>query len=434
MRTSKAAAGREARFPGILAALVCIALYCLLVWLTVRPVGAWYEVGRGGEKGLAGAVRCDSGNAVYSYLLGRYYALNVDKPDPVKAVSYYRRAVALNPLQAQAWVGLSRSLLHMGKTSEADYALDRSVRLEPTDPDFMWEASNFWLMNGHVDRAVAALRKFILLAPENQLPVYDLCWKLQLGNDYIIRNLLPHQYDYERTYLNYLISADMPAEAEEIWKLIDKNSLDRRLFIRYINFLINCGLYDRAEKDWRDIETRSLGLKSGTSFPLIWNADFENEIMNGGFGWIVGNADGVEPFIDDSVHMNGNHSLGVTFTGKNPGVTIARQVVRVRPGARYSLRAYIRTEAITSSNGIFLAVTGLGCSGLNGKSDSLTGTNFWRRVRIDFEVPQSCFAAVIAIRRERSNKLDNKITGTAWIDSLSLREQPGTVTADSKRP
>ncbi len=435
MKISKGGAGRKRPSPGLFITLVSVILYCLLVWLTVRPVAGWYAVGKADKKGLIKAARYDSGNAVYPYLLGRYYSLNLENPDPARAISYYRRALALSPLQPGAWVGLSRSLLNEGRTSEAEYALERAVLLNPSDGNLMWKASTFWLMNGNVDKAVAALRRFILIDPEGQLSVYDLCWKLKLDNSYLLRNLLPHEYPYERKYLEYLIAAKKPAEAEEVWDLIDKNTVDRDLFVRYVNFLIDGGLYDRAEKDWRQVAIKAVGLKSGGSLPLIWDPDFENEILNGGFDWSIGGAAGVDVFIDDSVHVTGNRSLGVSFNGEeNPDVTIARQVVRTRPGARYTLRAYVKTNSLTTTNGIFLSVEGHRCTGLSRRSDTVSGTNFWREVTVDFEVPQDCYAAIVKIRRERSNKLDNKIAGTAWIDGLSLKEQAGTVTTASGKP
>jgi hypothetical protein len=433
MKTSKGGAGRTRTSPGLFIASGAVVLYLLLVWLTVRPVAGWYAVGEAGEKGLADAVRYDPANPVYSYLLGRYYAQNIEDPDPAKAIFYYRRALGMSPLQPGAWAGLSRSLLHTGEKSDAEYALERAVLLNPTDPNLMWEASTFWLMNGDVGRAVGALGKFILIDPEGQRSAYDLCWKLRLDNSYIMRYLVPRQYSYERRYLEYLISTKRPAAAEEVWNVIDRNSVDREIFVRYINFLIASGLYDRAEKDWKEIAVRAAGLKNGDPLPLLWNPGFDWEMLDGGFGWTVSEAGGADVFIDDSVHMTGGRSLGVTFSGEeNPDATIARQVVRVVPGMKYTLRGYIKTQSLTTTNGIFLEVTGHLCKGLDRRSGTVTGTNFWQEVAVDFDVPQDCPAAVVKIRRERSNKFDNKIAGTAWIDGLSLKER--TVMTASGRP
>jgi hypothetical protein len=433
MEISKGRAGRTQTSPGLFVASGVIALYCLLVWFTARPFAGWYAFGRPGEKGLVEAVRYDAGNPVYSYLLGRYYELNTKDPAPERAIFYYRRALTMSPLQPGAWGGLSRSLLHAGKTSDAEYALERAVLLNPTDPNLMWEASTFWLMNGEVGKAVTALRKFILIDPEGQRPAYDLCWKLRLGNPYILRYLVPRQYSYERGYLEYLIATKRPSEAEEVWDIIDKNSVDRGIFISYINSLIAAGRYDRAEKDWGEIALKVVGLKNNGPLPLIWNPGFDWEMLDGGFDWTVSEAGGVDVFIDDSVHMTGGRSLGVTFSGEdNPDATIARQVVRVVPGAKYTLRAYIKTQSLTTTNGIFLEVTGHLCKDLHQRSGTVTGTNFWQEVAVDFDVPQDCPAAVVKIRRERTNKFDNKIAGTAWIDGLSLKER--TVMTASGRP
>ena len=434
MTISREATGKRPALD-LLVRLVAVLLYLLLTWLAVRPLAGWYAVGRGGEEGLLRAAKYDGGNSVYPYLLGRHYSLQVERPDPERAVRYYRQALALSPLQPGAWTGLSLSLLHEGKTAEAEHALERAVLLNPSDPNLMWEASTFWLMNGSVGKAVASLRRFIVLDPAGQTAAYDLCWRLKLGNDYLMRNLVPREYPYEKKYLEYLIAAKRPEEAEKVWDRVDQYRVDRELFIRYINFLIDSGQYDRAEKDWRAVATKAAGIKSGDDLPLLWNPDFEYEILDGGFGWSVREVPGVDVFIDDSVHVAGNRSLGVNFNGmENPDATFASQVVRVRPGERYLLKGYVKTQALTTTNGIFLEVAGLRCQGLDRRSETVTGTNFWREVTVDFAAPRDCEAVVVKIRRERSNKLDNKISGTAWIDGLSLKEQAGTATIASGRP
>jgi hypothetical protein len=43
-------------------------------------------------------------------------------------------------------------------------------------------------------------------------------------------------------------------------------------------------------------------------------------------------------------------------------------------------------------------------------------------VRVPFETSPQAQAIIIKIRREASQKLDNLIGGTAWIDQVSLKK------------
>ncbi len=425
---------RKSRSAGLVVPLFSVFLYILLVWSAARPLAGWYAIGGAGEKGLRSAARYDSRNAAYAYLLGRYYDLDVRNPDQEKALFYYRKALALAPLQPDAWVGLCRVLHRTGKDAEAEFALERAVRLNPSDAQLMWEAATFWLMGDKVDKAVQALSRFIVIEPEAQSSAYDLCWRLGLGNDYLLRNFVPRRYSYQSGYLGYLIRTKRPAEAEEVWKVIDRNRLDKDLFLSYVNFQIENDRYGTADSAWKEVATRASGMKKNEPITLIWNPDFEAEIMNGGFDWVVNETAGADVFIDDSVHVTGNRSLGVSFNGtQNMDLTFAQQVVRLRPQTKYSLRAYVKTDSLTT-NGIFVEVSGYHCSGLDSRSDTVGGTNFWKQVAVDFSTPPDCEAAVLKIRRERSNKLDNKIEGTAWIDALTLKELTGNAAIASTRP
>lgn len=411
---------------GFLLKLVAVLIYALLVLLLAQPFAGWFSLWKSpGEKGLSAAVDYDGSNSHYYYLLGRYYGLNMRAPDMEKAAGYYRKAVSLSPLLAQAWAGLSEMYQMSGNKREAEYSLDRAVRLDPTDPSLMWKAATFWLIEGSTDKAVETLRKYILIEPDRQREVYDLCRKLGIDNHYLLDKLVPGAYKYRRDYIEYLMGVGSIDDARDVWRIIDRRSMDKGLFLDYEDFLIRNRLYGEAEKIWHDIMPRLVGADRVPS--LVWNPGFEHEIMNGGFDWVVREGEGADVFIDDSVRMMGSKSLGVEFDGRhNPGITIARQIVVVSPGASYTLGGYIKTESLTTDNGIFLDVEGYKCSPMRERSRTVTGTSFWTKVTVNFKVPNNCEAVVIGIRRERS-KFDNKISGSAWIDGITLRQRADTL-------
>jgi len=264
--------------------------------------------------------------------------------------------------------------------------------------------------------------------------VYDLCWKLKLENSFIIGNIVPQTYLYQSGYLSYLMAAQKTAEAVDAWKALDPISIEKKDFIAYTNFLIAQGLYSQAESVWNEITALIEGMHGREANSLLWNHGFESEPLNGGFDWRITEVEGVNVFIDDSVKMTGSRSLGIFFDGQhNPDITVAQQVIPVAPGTYYSLRTYIKTDGITTKNGVFVQVQGHNCAGLDARTDSVTGSGYWKELTADFTTPASCSAAVIKIRRERSQKLDNKIEGTAWIDGIILKTQTAIQTSSSKK-
>lgn len=404
--------------------IIAVIVYIVICIFLSRPFFGWLFFSGITEESMLSATGYERNNALYHYILGRYYHRNFIKPDPKKAVLYYKRSLEINPLQPDAWLDLSRAYKNLGQQNKAEFALERAVRLSPNNGELMWNAGSFWLMNNMTEKATSTFRQYLLLEPARQKRVYDLYWKLKLDNRYILEDVVPDSYEYKSRYLLYLISRNKIPEAEEAWNTIDLEYLEQNVFISYINFLIQQGLYETGGDLWKEITAQIEGLETGDDSSLIWNSGFDNLLLNGGFDWSIRETRGVDVFIDDVIKLTGIHSLGVTFDGKhNPDITIAQQIVRIKPATQYILTGYIKTTDITTKNGIILQVIGHKCKGLYKKTLPVTGTNLWREVALEFKTPPDCNALVVRVRRELSKKLDNKIEGTAWIDSIMLKQQ-----------
>ena len=157
---------------------------------------------------------------------------------------------------------------------------------------------------------------------------------------------------------------------------------------------------------------------------IIWNGDFELPAENGGFDWRLGHAEGVKVFIDREVRLTGNASLRASFDGRsNPDIYVAKQIAPVEPESLYRVKLSIRTEGITTLNGVFLDVSGYRCPNLTVRTEPVTGTtNLWKDISTEFVTPKDCMAVWLGIRREKSDKFDNRISGNVWIDSVSMAQ------------
>lgn len=408
----------------ILLLSIIFPLYLLLLWLVSMPFLGKLSFDKMDEKGFLSAVSHEKKNATYHYILGRFYQYNSESSDPAKAIKYYEESIRLSPLQGGCWLDLAKAYRAAGLTGKAGNALERAVMLIPKSPAVMWEAGVFYLINGDIGRSIRSLRKFILLDPERQADAYDLVWKIPLDSQYVLENLIPDSYPYYKRYLLYLISTDRINESKDLWNKIKGLPIEDELFLGYTDFLISKHLYEDAGSIWKDFMDRKFKGKKENQPSLLWNGSFEYDVLNGGFDWKISETKGADVFLDWGIHISGDRSLGVTFDGtQNPDITIASQVVMVVPQAKYLLRGNIKTDSLTTTNGLFFSVEGHDCSGLYKKSDIITGTNFWREINVEFEVPPECSAVSLKVRRERSSKLDNKISGSAWIDGISLTQR-----------
>jgi len=405
----------------ILILSVSFPLYLFLLWVIVRPFVATIHLKQINEQNLLSAVSYDSRNATYYYLLGRLYHYRIEGADMAKAVRCYKESLSLNPVQGGCWLDLAKAYQAEGMMADADYALQRSMRLMPQNPAVMWEAGVFYLINGNIGLSLRNLKEFILLRPDRQTDAYDIVWKLSLEPEYILNSLIPDSYPYYKQYLSYLINTNRIESSMALWKRMERFMVEKEIFIKYIDFLIFKRQYAEAERVWKKYVREKFGEQLEGDSPLIWNGSFEYEILNGGFDWKINETKGVDVFLDRDIHLFGGNSLGVSFDGTvNPDITIASQVVRVAPDSKYLLRSNLKTESLTTTNGIFFSVEGHDCRNLYKKSDVITGTNFWKEISIEFEVPAECSAIWVKIRRGKSYKFDNKISGYAWIDAISM--------------
>jgi Flp pilus assembly protein TadD len=142
---------------------------CVYVLLAAKEFAASVFAARAQLSSLKLAVALSPGNADYRHRLGRYFAFMAG--DPQSAIEDFRRAVELNPYDAHYWFDLAAAYQVTGDVAGQRTALDRALQAEPTAPDVAWEAANFFLIDGDVDRA---LREFHVVI-ENDLALSQLC-------------------------------------------------------------------------------------------------------------------------------------------------------------------------------------------------------------------------------------------------------------------
>jgi len=152
-----------------------------------------------------------------------------------------------------------------------------------------------------------------------------------------------------------------------------------------------------------------------------------------GFDWKIRSVPGVDVRIDPSTSKEGRRSLKISFDGtRNVDFSEIWQIVPVRPNTRYALGAYLRPSGITSSQGVRLEALDFLDGRLYGATQELVGSHDWSPLEMSFLTPPRAQAVAIRVRREASQKLDNLIGGTAWIDQVLLKEIPSSLPLRSR--
>jgi len=393
----------------------------------IRPALSDYysqRISESDRKKLLLASLITTENARYQYFLGLLDHAALDRPGTEKAIGHYLLSLKSNPTDSQSWIAIAKAYRDTGSSKEAEYAMRKALYLDKNIPEVIWESGLFFLLENKQTDALRLFRRYIDMVPDEQANVYSLCYMMRVEPMSILNNLIPPKYPYYKSYLDFLIAKKLLNESIETWKKIKTFNPERSEYLRYADFLIESGETREASAVWDDFTKNFNIMEKRPSGGMLWNGDFELPIENGGFDWRIGAAEGVRVFRDRDIKWTGFASLSVNFDGRsNPGISLAYQIVPVTPGQKYKLTGYIRTEKITTENGILFQASGHLCSPFVKTTESVTGTTLWKKIDLDFTVPKECKTVAVSVKREQSYKFDSKISGDAWIDSLSMTQK-----------
>src|SRR5262249_30748463 len=127
-------------------------------------------------------------------------------------------------------------------------------------------------------------------------------------------------------------------------------------------------------------------------YPIVWNGGFELVIVKdaGPFDWSIGRNEYARFTVDTANSRTGSRSLRVDFAGRDTTRLNGelRQMIVVRPGARYLLEYYVKADGFVSPEGPRIAVTSDSTPGYLGITDPIAAGSYeWRRLAVSFVAP-----------------------------------------------
>jgi len=391
---------------------------CVFIFLTGTEYAASVFAARAELPSLERAVRLSPGNADYRHRLGRYFAFVA--ADPQSAVESLRAAVGLNPHDARYWFDLAAAYQVTGDLAGRRAALDRALQAEPTAPDVAWEAANFFLIDGDIDRALREFR--VVIENDNSLVGAALraCWRVRPDPDALLRDVVPGRTDSLIAFLDLMTSKQETEGAIKTWQRLAQlhEKFQNRYLYEYVRYLIAARRPDAAMSAWEQT-AGVLGLSAylPTEDNLVVNGDFSLDILNGGFDWTYVNRTGVKPLLDASDFRQGHRSLSLTFEG--PGINDAgiQQLVPVRGATTYEFSAYYKSADFEGAGGPQIVLRDAYTGAPLFASDPLNDSDFWKEVHSKVTTPDSTTLLVLAIERFPAG---SPIRGKLWLGDFEL--------------
>lgn len=375
------------------------------------------------------AAKGEPSNGDLWHQLGRYRQLDLEHSDLPLAISYYERAISVNAGSSSYWLDLAGAYDTDGDLSQAEQAFRKARQLYPISAEAAWRFGNFLLRQGRMPEAFQQIHDAVVVDSKLTALAVSRCWRSTQDVDNILKDVLPDEPDENWGAAQFFVQAREPLAAMAVWRRLAAHhaSFPASAAFPLLDMLIETGHVNDAQTVWTQaLHAAGMPAKTDSKDSLITNGGFEQELLNGGFDWRVSPLEGAKLGWDEQIIHSGRRSLRVDFDGTaNVDFQNIRQYAPVQPGTPYRFEAFFRTEDLSTDSGIRFEVRDASQPGNPARfTPNLVGTQSWSQEAVAFITGPKTELLEIVLRRTRSEKLANKIRGTAWIDDVALLPVP----------
>jgi O-antigen ligase len=329
-------------------------------------------------------------------------------------------AVRKDPAAPQRWSDLGQAFLNGGDREKAKYCFLRAVALGPNIPFVLVKTADFWFAVKDTTRALELLARVWALDPAYQDVVITAYQQRRLPIDQVLRYGLPPDAGVFKEYLHWLLIHTQADNAAKTWAWIMSHGYaDDKMASEYVQSLLDDKKYEAAQQAWA-----GFAHASDRSYPernRVFNGSFESQLSASPLDWTIEPVPGAVIDFDRAVHYSGAQSLRMRFDGTQNVTKIGvTEKIFLKPG-HYRLEAYLRTEDVSTDEGVALRVIDPDQPNLlNVTTESAVGTNGWKLVQHTFAVLPDTKLVELSLIRKSSLRFDNLIRGTVWVDAVAI--------------
>jgi tetratricopeptide (TPR) repeat protein len=371
------------------------------------------------------ATRIEPDNAEIWYRLGRFRQLDFDNADIPVALADYRRAIQLNPRSPFYKLDFASALEMAGNNDEADNNFRAAQAAYPISAEVSWKYGNFLLRQNRLSDAYAEIHRALQVDPKLIPLAVSVAWHSDPDIHLLLDQVLPDTPEAYSDALAFFVNEKNPTAAIEAWnRLIEKDpQTDWKRAFPLSDMLIAQEKFEQAGTVWRQALKGTPDFEPGyAGDSLIYDGGFEKDIAGGGFGWRQSDVPGADFDFDTDVKHSGNRSARLTFDGTNNlSYEGLLQYVLVSPSTHYLCQGFLRTDQISTESGMRLEILDpKHPQELDMLTQNETGTLPWTLEQANFTTGPQTRLILIRVVRRLSQRLDNKLRGTVWIDDVSL--------------
>jgi hypothetical protein len=371
----------------------------------------WFrkETLAGTEKALA----ITPGQAAYCYRL----AILSSDDHPARAIEALKRAVALNPADAQSWIELGLQYEAGGDNARTEQCL---VRATEEDAGYLprWSLANYYFRRNDEQRFWFWAKQAAAMAYGDPLPLFRLCGQMEEDGNLIDR-LAIRNPAVRASYLSYLAGQNrIDLVGPPSRRVLEENrQSDTPLLLAVCDRLLNQSRVDEALDIWNGLAGTlqiPFGARSSTARSLLTNGAFTVAPTSQGFDWRVPEMDGITPASEENPS-----GLRLTFSGRQPErCEVLLQFVPVWENRTYKLRFQYRTSGIAAGTGLAWRITDMNGARSLGKGRDLSAENETQD-QVSFSTPAGCRLVRLSLVYQRSLGT-TRIAGFIVVRSIDM--------------
>jgi tetratricopeptide (TPR) repeat protein len=407
--------------------LFSLALAATLAYASIRNARAVNQANLGTRSGYEAAVRLEPDNPENWYLLGRYWQYSLDEPDASRAIQNYRRSLAVHPRSADTWLELAAVYESEGDLQNARDAFLQAKRAYPVSAAVSWRYGNFLLRQDEVAQAFAEIRLAVRADPKRSAEAFSRCWRVAPDINLILDTVLPPDRNGYLDVIRELASSEQFAAAMTVWQRLVSIHPAMQLSdaIPFGEALIQKHHISDARGVWADaVRLSNAPQNLDPPGSVLWDGGFETGVHGGAFAWVFAPSfGGVQSGFDARQKHSGKYSMRFTFDGHhNVNFDLACNNAEVRPETRYLLSAWVRTQTLTTDQGIRLRLLWSSDSHTTNSVETpdVRGTQPWTLLELPWTSGNDVRQVRVCAFRSASGKFDSQIQGSAWLDDVTL--------------
>src|SRR5258708_22011801 len=174
-----------------------------------------------------------------------------------------------------------------GELNRARDAYERAVALAPMRPEFTWELANYDLRTGENDKALTGFARYLHMVPGAREQTFALLGRVINDPALVWEKVVRVSGDPETevSYLAYLKFRNAAFSTARFWNefAAQGKPMPVNTAVHYVDRLLENQEYGEAKRVWSDLQKAGVVPASAPDGNLVFNPNFEQKPLNGGF-------------------------------------------------------------------------------------------------------------------------------------------------------